>query len=341
MSRMIEDFASASMDDGDRVAVRFPPGKAGDALTEKLERLGAEVMGRGPLSRADLGGAIRRFGAEWVLLVTGAFPPSSRVGWMLHGHGVPILETLRAMPKRRRIKAGQKLLYFVRGASRYRLLVINDDMEASCVNFGGRIRRAVVRVPNGINLPAPPDGPRSIEAGTLRMVSHSRLDDRNKDHETALRALALVDEPGVTLTLLGEGPDRAKLESITAELGLQSRVSFGGFVENVMERLPEFDAELLSTKGEGLPRVAVEAMAFGLPVIGTDVHGVRDVVVPDSNGLLVPPRDHEALADAIRQLAGDPALYARLSERAPSDAGEHDHRRTGRVIRWIAEDLLG
>jgi len=340
MSRMIEDFAQASIADGDRVSVLFPPGPAADELASRLTDLGADAKVRA-LSRPAMREAVRKANADWVLLVTGAFPPSSRLGWMLLGLGVPVLETLRAMPRRLKVSAGRKLLYRLRGAKRYRLLVINQEMERASRGLGGSIAGAVVRVPNGVRLPDAPADKRWGEPGVLRLVSHSRLNEQQKDHETSLRAMAKVTNTSVTLTLLGDGPDRARLESLATELGLGGRVVFEGQVPGVLDRVAGFDAALLSTRREGLPRVAVEAMALGLPVIGSDVAGVRDVVSDERNGLLVPAGDADAMAGAIGRLAADAALRERLGSAAMVDAREHDHARTGRVIRSLAEELLG
>ncbi len=132
----------------------------------------------------------------------------------------------------------------------------------------------------------------------------------------ALEAIAVV--PDVTLTVAGDGPERAVLERRTRELGLAERVSFRGSVsrEQVLRLFRASDASLLPSAWENFPHTVVEALAVGCPVIATAVGGVPEVVRDGENGLLVAPRDPDALAAAIRRFFADDALRARLSDNA-------------------------
>ena len=133
---------------------------------------------------------------------------------------------------------------------------------------------------------------------------------------TALDALALVDR--ATLVVAGDGPERAALEERARELGLNGRVTFLGPQprERVLELFRGADAAVLSSAWENFPHTAVEALAVGTPVIATAVGGVAEIVADGDNGLLVPPRDPEALAAALRRFLADGDLRERLRERA-------------------------
>jgi len=134
---------------------------------------------------------------------------------------------------------------------------------------------------------------------------------------TALEAL--VDVPDATLTVVGDGPERAALERRARELGLDGRVSFLGSMGRgqVLRLFRAADASVLSSAWENFPHTVVEALAAGCPVIATAVGGVPEVVRDGENGLLVPPGDPAALGAAIARFFGDDELRARLAAAAP------------------------
>lgn len=126
----------------------------------------------------------------------------------------------------------------------------------------------------------------------------------------ALEAVRIT-HPEVTLTLIGDGDDRAYAEASAKRLG---RVTLLGFQsqEEVAAALARADALVLPSFAEGVPVVLMEAMASARPVIATQVGGVAELVEDERSGLLVPPGSAEHLADAIRRLADDPALRRNL-----------------------------
>jgi glycosyltransferase involved in cell wall biosynthesis len=126
---------------------------------------------------------------------------------------------------------------------------------------------------------------------------------------------ALVDLPEVHAVILGEGPDRRRLEQIRDELGLGDRVQLPGSTEDPSEVLNSIDALVLSSRFEALPLVVLEAMHAGLPVVATDVGSVAEAVIDGVTGLLVPPDDPRALAGAIAQVL-DPNIGQAMGRRA-------------------------
>jgi glycosyltransferase involved in cell wall biosynthesis len=137
-----------------------------------------------------------------------------------------------------------------------------------------------------------------------------------KDLGLALEAVAGV--PDAHLAILGEGPERERLARRTGELGLDGRVRFlgGGTRGDALRLFRAADAVVLSSSWENLPHAVVEALAVGTPVVATAVGGVPEVVRDGENGLLVPPRDADALAGALRRLVSEPGLRARLAAAA-------------------------
>ncbi len=121
---------------------------------------------------------------------------------------------------------------------------------------------------------------------------------------TAQKALgdlldALTGVPGAVLLLLGDGPERDRLERRTRELGLADRVRFlgGGDRDEVLRLFAAADAAVLSSAWENFPHTVVEALAVGTPVVATAVGGVPEIVQDGVNGLLVPAGDPTALGD--------------------------------------------
>jgi glycosyltransferase involved in cell wall biosynthesis len=126
-----------------------------------------------------------------------------------------------------------------------------------------------------------------------------------KRHCDAIEAFLRVQPANAQLVLAGEGPLLPEMRALAAQK-LGSRCHFLGFRRDVAELLSISDALLLPSLQEGLPRCVMEAMAMGVPVVGSDIRGTRDLL-SDGAGLLVPPRDVTALARALQSIINDPA----------------------------------
>jgi glycogen(starch) synthase len=164
-------------------------------------------------------------------------------------------------------------------------------------------------------LPSKSEARRRLGLEGTTLVFAGRIGPQ-KALDVALDALALT--PGTRLLLAGEGPDQPALEERAHELGLDGRVRFLGPQPHlcVLELFRAADASLLTSDWENFPHGVVESLAVGTPVIATAVGGVREIVENDVNGLLVPPRDPNALARAIERLAGEHGLRQRLGAQA-------------------------
>jgi len=136
-----------------------------------------------------------------------------------------------------------------------------------------------------------------------------------KDYPTLLTAIALLRDRGIAgeTVITGTGPLREELQSLAAALELP-HVRFLGNRDDVEHVLAAFDVFVLSSSSEGLSNTIQEAMATGLPVVATRVGGADELVEPSHTGLLVPPGDAGALADAMTSLVRDPALRQRMGD---------------------------
>lgn len=157
----------------------------------------------------------------------------------------------------------------------------------------------------------------------------------------AMAALART-HPEARLTLVGDGPGRAALEARAAELGLGTRVTFAGYrdQDGVAEALGGADIFVLPSFAEGLPVVLMEALAARCAVVATRIAGIPELVRHGETGLLVPPGEAAALAEAVAQLLDDPALRARLAEagRATVEAEFDLAREPAKLARLFAGD---
>jgi glycosyltransferase involved in cell wall biosynthesis len=135
--------------------------------------------------------------------------------------------------------------------------------------------------------------------------------------------LVVQKMPDVRFVILGEGELREPLERVIKEYRLEKHVLLPGFRTDVLGCLKRFDLFVMSSVTEGLGTSLLDAMACSRPIVATTAGGIPEVVEDGVTGMLVPPRDHAALADAILSLIGDPkrrqtmgdAGFARVNEK--------------------------
>ncbi|MFP5387113.1 MAG: glycosyltransferase, partial [Bacteriovoracia bacterium] len=142
------------------------------------------------------------------------------------------------------------------------------------------------------------------EKSSFRLISVGALEDWRKGPDTALRALASLRRSGrdVTLTWVGDGRNRKEVERMAVELGISDAVTFKGHLpsgEAVFSALDEADIFILPTRGEGLPRAMIEAMARGLVCVGSDVGGIPELI---SDDFIHDPENDKRLAEIIERL---------------------------------------
>lgn len=131
-----------------------------------------------------------------------------------------------------------------------------------------------------------------------------------KLHDCLIEAFAQARKQNdkVRLMLLGSGPLEQPIKAKASKLGLQDSVIFPGFVTNVPEILKSVDCMVHASRAEGIPLAVYEGMLSGLPVIGSDVDGTAEVVIPEKTGWKVPPNDPTSLARALVDAAGNENL---------------------------------
>lgn len=165
-------------------------------------------------------------------------------------------------------------------------------------------------VANGVDieplLEIPPPGNGPLTVGTY---AHLRTQKRV---DILLRAVAAArSRAQFDVAIYGDGPERSALEDLARELGVPA--TFHGPTNGPLEPLSRIDVFVLSSAEEEYPLTPMEAMAAGRPVIATDVGAVRDIIPSPAVGVVVPPLNVDALADAVSELATAPDRRAALS----------------------------
>jgi glycosyltransferase involved in cell wall biosynthesis len=267
-------------------------------------------------------------------------PGSGRVGLVSRSHGLEHLNFRRmvddhahglvAKPWHRRLWYPAARMSQVALAARLadRLLVLNAADRDFAIARGWKPAERIDVVPHGVSQrflddAPPPDAPRG--RGLLFCGSWDTV--KGVDYLAAAMALLAGDAEPPRLTVLGPGlPQAAVLDAFPEAVRPLVTVIPRADEEVVMRHYREHDLLLMSSSYEGFGMVVVEAMSQRLPVVATSVGGAPALLAGGA-GILVPPRDPEAIAAAVRRLLGDPALRRRLG-----DAG---HERV-RGMSWTA-----
>jgi glycosyltransferase involved in cell wall biosynthesis len=194
------------------------------------------------------------------------------------------------------------------------VVAVSNDARDVAIEIERVPAKKVHVIQNGIELPAVWNTNRD-DSLMKRAIHVARL-SRPKDFRTLLEATKLVvaQVPDFQLDLVGDGPQRADVETWCDELQLRDSVKFLGFRKDVLNLLEHTGISILSSTAEGLSITILEAMASGLPVVATDVGGNPELVKDGETGLLVPAKSAEAMAEALLKLVRQPSLARELGQ---------------------------
>jgi len=200
------------------------------------------------------------------------------------------------------------------------MVAISDEI-ADELRADGFPEDRLFRIPNGISCRELAIKYEYGVSDQLRVVSVGRL-VQQKGMDVLVAAVSLLESKNTQCFIYGEGEDRDALSSRISFLGLSKRVFLPGVVHDVLNRLPAMDIFVLSSRSEGLSNALLEAMAIGMPCIGTNIGGNRDLISPRgdapvinpggyavcTHGILVNPEDPIGLSNAIAHLQKDHSL---------------------------------
>jgi len=213
--------------------------------------------------------------------------PSGRAGVLLRAYKPLVLRPI--------LRSAARVVVFTRA-----------QRSAVAAKYGIAAARIAV-IPNGVEETFLYSGRRLVGAKP-RLLFVGRLSPQ-KNLPLLLHALAGVSEHFET-TLVGDGELEGKLRNVAASLGLQN-IRFHGRADGdeLRDLYRSADVFVLPSEREGMPLVLLEAMAMGLPVVATDIPGIRDVIAHGTNGILVPPNDVSALRMALKSITADLGRY--------------------------------
>ncbi|HET9776022.1 MAG TPA: glycosyltransferase [Gemmatimonadaceae bacterium] len=248
--------------------------------------------------------------------------------------GLPVATTLHNVPHNyRRERVNGVIERFVFRNLATQLIAVSTTIHQAFIHEWGIPAEKITTIPNAVQLErflAVQEGVARAAAATGPLITNIGRLSTQKAQRDLLDAMKLVLErhPTARLMIVGEGRLEQELKRQAAALGLADRVEFTGVRRDIPAVLAQTDVFTLSSRWEGLPLTVVEAMAAARPVVLTDVGGVRDLVDPGVHGLLVPPGEVPALANALSTLLSDDGL-----RRAMGQAGRE------RIVRDFSMDV--
>jgi glycosyltransferase involved in cell wall biosynthesis len=209
--------------------------------------------------------------------------------------------------------------------NRYRIVIcISQKAENNLKDYLGHYNTDIVTIYNGVDVEAfhqanPNNSLRRTNRFVIVMVAGFRY---QKDHETLVKAISLLDKDTYELWLVGDGDRRPLIEKMVTELGLQNNVVFWGVRFDIPELLHTADVVVMSSHLEGLSLSNIEGMCVGKPFIASDVDGLREMT--EGAGILFPHQDYQRLAEIITELHDNKTLYEKTAQACYNRAKQFD-----------------
>jgi glycosyltransferase involved in cell wall biosynthesis len=186
------------------------------------------------------------------------------------------------------------------------VVCVSEAVRSSLVEWKPSLKGRCEVLHNGIDLGRFESGERTDRSVPV-VISVGRL-TASKGYATALRAIALLSDLDLRYVLVGDGPQRKRLEKLARHLGVWKRVRFAGRSHDVPGLLARADVFLHPSRSEGFGISVLEAMASGLPVVCTDLPALREITGPFGESALRSSPDHRAMAAHLRALLQNPGL---------------------------------
>ncbi|MBI5140229.1 MAG: glycosyltransferase family 4 protein [Candidatus Vogelbacteria bacterium] len=178
---------------------------------------------------------------------------------------------------------------------------IKNKLELIYIGISAQEKKGLIKVgerPEGI----------PIQIGTISELT------KNKGLTYAIDAISKIKDRNIMFSVIGEGEERTSLEKQIKEEGIEDKVKLLGFKDNAASYIGIFDIFMLSSVKEGLPYSILEAGLARLPVIATNVGGIPEIIEDGVSGILVPPKDSDAIKGALKKLLDNPELGKTLGK---------------------------
>ena len=200
------------------------------------------------------------------------------------------------------------------GVNRERITVVHNAVEKELFEQADKERADSIRAQLGIGN----NGSIIVAAGRF---------SREKGFVDLVAAFAelhrMHPEVDCKLVLAGDGPERGNIATAARSLGVDDRVVFAGYIEDIRALFSIGDVLAIPSHSEGSPNVLLEAMAFGIPVVAANVGGIPEIVEDEASAILVKPGDRSAMAHGLAKVLTDGALSARIAAAAREKATTH------------------
>lgn len=243
---------------------------------------------------------------------------SKRIIHTIHGYHFDYPNTLSGQFKKKIRHSIEKIL----SLRSYKICTVSNEIKLYIEKEIGIPESKIKVVLNGITTGAPPPQRSTSqtfgikkETFTLGFVGRLAV---VKNIDTLLRAIKIIRRScaNIRLLIVGDGSERAYLESYSKEIGVDDCVSFLGYRDDVKMILQSVDIFILPSHYEGISIALLEAMACGLPVIASNVGGNLEIVIHNETGFLFPSRDINALTKCVVQLYSNPELINKMGKNA-------------------------
>ena len=166
---------------------------------------------------------------------------------------------------------------------------------------------------NGVDIQEIDEAPAKAKANERKRIGYIGQFVEGKGLDDLVEAFFRLNRHDCELFMIGDGAFRERILCCIESRNGPSAVYCPGYTTRRLEDLKAFDVFVLPSLSEGIPRCVMEAQAAGVPVVATDIEGIRDLVRTEQTGLLVPPHNPAALAEAINRILNSPELATRLA----------------------------
>jgi len=298
VERYVLKLAGEQLTHGHQVFLATAGGKLEPLLPREVKVLHLPVQRKNPITGLYCTLCLALKSRQWDILHAHSRVPAWIAWWTSSLTKLPWIMTAHSTYS---LNAG--LIPFKHASG---VICVSDAVKR---HLEGHLPARAVTVPNGAQKPSLfwegkgfPGNPRFLFVGRLAPV---------KGLDTALRALGGLKARKWTLDVIGDGPQRSELETLTAELGLEERVTFHGFRDDVEKWMASSGCLLFPSRQEGLPLTIVEALSIGLPILGSDIEPIS----PLASGPLLPPGDVDAWREAMAKVLDGGAASPFSAER--------------------------
>lgn len=235
-------------------------------------------------------------------------------------HGKSMLHTVHNIPERELTRIKQIPMFIMYRCGKAVPIAISKEIQKQLIlHYGLKSAPRIINNPVDVNRFSIA---KKQHKGIVIVTAGRITEQKNQKFLVEVLSELSRDDKNIRVLILGDGPKKNELNNYIEEVGMQSVIRLTGNVDNVENYFAGSDIFALCSTYEGVPLVILEAMASGLPIISTDVGGVKDVL--GDCGILIPEGDKEEYKKALKRLIDDKALRKEFGERAYNNAAKFD-----------------